>query len=97
MSTETTHTGMSTARKAGVAAAVLVGAAALIFIFQNSEEVNVEWLGLEIRAPLFLIMILSGLTAVGLRDLIGWTLRRRRTMAERRRTAAQTEVRGEDE
>ena len=75
---------MSTARKAALAAAGLLAAAVLAFVFQNSESVDVQWLGFTIRAPLFVIMILSGLAAIGLRDLVGWALRRRTKAAERR-------------
>jgi uncharacterized integral membrane protein len=90
---------MSTGRKVALIAAAIVGAAALVFILQNSEEVDVEWLGFQIRAPLFVIVILAGATAIGLRDLIGWTLRRRRSMAERRRAgrSADENMKGTEE
>ena len=84
MSIRTTNDEMSVARKAALVAAALLLAAVLVFVFQNSESVDVEWLGLTIGAPLFVIMILSGLAAVGIRDLVGWALRRRSRSAERR-------------
>ena len=86
MNGTTTRSEMSTARKAALAGAVLLAVALLVFVFQNSEPVDVKWLGFEIRAPLFVVMILSGLAAVGTRDLVGWALRRRIRAAERRRT-----------
>ena len=50
---------MSLARKFAIAGAVLLGAAVLAFIIQNSEAVTVEFLGFTMEAPLFLVMILS--------------------------------------
>jgi uncharacterized integral membrane protein len=75
---------MSLARKFAIAGAILLGAAVLAFIIQNSESVTVEFLSFTMEAPLFLVMILSGFAALGLQKLIGWSLRRRARAVERR-------------
>lgn len=75
---------MSLARKFAIAGAVLLGAAVLAFIVQNSESVTVEFLSFTMEAPLFLVMILSGFAALGLQKLIAWSLRRRARSVERR-------------
>jgi len=75
---------MSVARKFALGGATLLAGAVIVFIVQNSESVAVEWFGLTMQAPLFLVMILSGVTALGLRKLISWGLRRRTRSAERR-------------
>lgn len=75
---------ISLGRKIALGGATLLAAAVIVFVVQNSESVDVEWFGLTMQAPLFLVMILSGVTALGLRKLISWGLRRRTRTAERR-------------
>lgn len=74
---------MSLARKAALAGAGVLAVAVIIFVVQNSESVTVEWLGFTMEAPLFLIMILSGVTALGIRKLVAWGMRRRSHSAPR--------------
>ena len=75
---------MSLGRKAALGAAIVLGAAAIAFVVQNSDSVEVQWLGFTVEAPLFLVMLLSGFMALGVRDLIGWALRRQEQRRERR-------------
>jgi uncharacterized integral membrane protein len=49
-------------------AAVAVGLVALIFVIQNSQEVEVDFTFATTTTPLFLIIVFS----IGLGALIGW-------------------------
>lgn len=59
---------------------VLVGIGAfLLFIFQNTERTQVEWLAFEVSMPKYLLLLItSGITLV-VAVAAAWLLGRRRT------------------
>jgi uncharacterized integral membrane protein len=57
---------------------LLLGAALVIFIFQNTQSVGVEFLWLEFTAPLIGLLLGTALTAVFLAEIVGVVVRRRR-------------------
>jgi uncharacterized integral membrane protein len=57
---------------------LLLGAALVIFIFQNTQSVGVEFLWLEFTAPLIGLLLGTALTAVILAEIVGVVVRRRR-------------------
>lgn len=66
------------AREGGVTprrvVAIVLGVLALVFVFQNSDDVAVQLLVVEFRAPLWIVTL--ALLAIGV--LIGWLLSSRR-------------------
>jgi uncharacterized integral membrane protein len=61
---------------------VLVGLilllAVLALVVQNTQRVDVQWLWLDFRIPLIALLLVAGLTAALLTELVGWIWRRRR-------------------
>ncbi len=67
----------SNRRVVGLIIAVIVIAVAGIFIFQNTDETDVEFLFLSGRAPLYVVIVVSMILGA----LLGWiglAIRRRR-------------------
>lgn len=58
---------------------VLVGIAAfLLFIFQNTEDTEVEWLAFDVSMPKYLLLLItSGITLV-VSVIVAWLVGRRR-------------------
>ena len=57
---------------------ILLAIAIVIFIFQNTDSVPIEYLGWDFTAPLVGIVLAAGLAGVVLDELLGLLLRRRR-------------------
>jgi uncharacterized integral membrane protein len=64
---------------------LLLGAALVIFIFQNTQDVEVEWLGFDFTAPLIGLLLGTALIAVIIDQIAGVVLRRRRRRARTER------------
>jgi len=67
----------SNRRIVGLIIAIVVIAVAGIFIFQNTDDTNVEFLFLSGRAPLYVVIVISMILGA----LLGWigsAIRRRR-------------------
>ena len=64
---------------------LLLGAALVIFIFQNAQGVEVEWLGFDFTAPLIGLLLGTALIAVIVDQIAGVVLRRRRRRARTER------------
>lgn len=62
----------------GVIVALIGIAAFLLFVFQNTERTDVEWLAFDVEMPKYLLLLItSGITVVVM--VIGaWVLGRRR-------------------
>jgi uncharacterized integral membrane protein len=57
---------------------LLLGAALVILIFQNTQSVGVEFLWLEFTAPLIGLLLGTALATVILAEIVGVVVRRRR-------------------
>ncbi len=68
---------VSNRRILGLIIAALVVAIATIFIFQNTDETNVEFLFLSGRAPLYVVIVIS-MVLGSLLTLVALGLRRRK-------------------
>lgn len=64
---------------------LLLAAALVIFIFQNTQDVEVEWLGFDFTAPLIGLLLATALIAVIIDQIAGVMLRRRRRRARTER------------
>ena len=64
---------------------LLLAAALVIFIFQNTQDVEVEWLGFDFTAPLIGLLLGTALIAVIIDEIAGVVLRRRRRRARTER------------
>lgn len=64
---------------------VLVTVAIIALVFQNQDPVPLRWLWIETEVPLFVVVLVAGLVAVLLDELVGfiWRVRRRRRLAEK--------------
>ena len=74
-------TGVSVALLVGVVIAVL----AIVVTVQNTEDVNVDFLGWEVNAPLVAVILTAAVAGVLLDEILGyfWRRRRRRHLADR--------------
>ena len=61
-----------------VALGVLV-VALLAFVFQNTEDVQFNWLMIEITMPLWLALVIAAVLGAVIANLGGWLLRRRKS------------------
>jgi len=59
-----------------VALGVLV-VALLAFVFQNTDDVQFNWLMIEITMPLWLALVIAAVGGALIANLGGWLLRRR--------------------
>ncbi|MGH9184414.1 MAG: lipopolysaccharide assembly protein LapA domain-containing protein [Acidimicrobiales bacterium] len=75
------ETPVSTERR-GVPVHLVVGAvlaiAVLIFVFQNTRKVRVEWLVFEGTAQLWIVLLLTAVVGIVAAELFSFALRRRR-------------------
>jgi uncharacterized integral membrane protein len=62
----------------GLILGLLLAAALVIFIFQNTQTVEVEWLGFTFTAPLIGLLLATALIAVIVDQIAGLLFRRRR-------------------
>ena len=62
---------------AAVAAGV-VGFVLLVFIFQNTDRVEVQWLFLSLRMPLWVLIVLVLVLGATLGWIVRWLMRRRK-------------------
>jgi len=69
----------------GVVAILLFALALLVLAVQNTQEVDVDFFGLEFTVPLFAVAIGAAILAIVLDELIGlvWRRRRRTRLEER--------------
>jgi uncharacterized integral membrane protein len=74
-------TGVSVALVVGVLIAVL----AIVVAVQNTDDVNVDFLGWEVDAPLLAVILTAAVAGVLLDEILGffWRRRRRRHLADR--------------
>lgn len=74
-------TGVSVALVVGVVLAVL----AIVVAVQNTEDVNVDFLGWEVDAPLLAVILTAAVAGVLLDEILGffWRRRRRGQLADR--------------
>jgi uncharacterized integral membrane protein len=74
-------TGVSVALVVGVVIAVL----AIVVAVQNTDDVNVDFLGWEVDAPLVAVILTAAVAGVLLDETLGffWRRRRRRQLADR--------------
>ncbi len=65
-------------------AALIAAAAALVFIAQNGESVAVQWLWVDFRVSLAVIILSSALLTVAVDEALGlaWRSRRRRRLRD---------------
>lgn len=61
-----------------LALVVLVGAL-LAFVFQNTEDVQFNWLMIEITMPLWMALVITAVLGALIANLAGLMLRRRST------------------
>ena len=70
-------------RKGPVGASAVVLAllvlALLAFILQNTEDVQFNWLMIELTMPLWLALVITAVLGALIANLGGWMLRRRST------------------
>ena len=62
----------------GVLGAIVAAAALLIFILQNTEELEVTWLFFDATAPLWVVMIVTAVLSIAVTQLVLLVWRRRR-------------------
>ena len=64
---------------------LLLAAALVIFVFQNTQSVDVQWLGFDFTAPLIGLLLATALIAIVIDQIAGvlYRRRRRRTRTER--------------
>ena len=56
----------------------LVGAALALFIAQNTQEAEVNWLFLDASAPLWIVLVVTVVVSLVLAQLVGGAIRRAR-------------------
>ena len=64
-----------------VVAGMLLAAAIVVLVFQNTDSVRVEWLWLAAEAPLVVIVLVTILVTGLFTEIFGWVWRRRRRQA----------------
>jgi uncharacterized integral membrane protein len=64
---------------AGAVALVLLVLALLAFVVQNTEDVQFNWLMIELTMPLWLALVITAVLGALIANLGGWMLRRRST------------------
>ncbi|MET0150230.1 MAG: LapA family protein [Acidimicrobiales bacterium] len=64
---------------ASAVALVLLVLALLAFILQNTEDVQFNWLMIELTMPLWLALVITAVLGALIANLGGWMLRRRST------------------
>ena len=64
-----------------VVAGMLLAAAVVVLVFQNTESVRLEWLWLAVEAPLVVIVLVTILATGLFTEIFGWAWRRRRRRA----------------
>jgi uncharacterized integral membrane protein len=69
----------------GVLAAIVVTAALLIFIVQNTDQIEVTWLFFDADAPLWVVIVVTAVLSVALAQLVLLLWRRRRRRRDRDR------------
>ena len=74
----------STAFWAGAVLGVLLTIATVLLIVQNSESANLDWLGFDFRAPLWLLLFASAISGAILARLAPAIWRHARQRADRR-------------
>ena len=67
----------------GVALALLVAAALIVFVVQNDGEVPVTWWFVEVNGPLWAVIIVAAVAGAVLAEVIGWVAGRRRRRRRR--------------
>ncbi len=70
---------------AGLVGMLVLAAVLLIFIFQNTQDVKVDWLIFDATSPLWLLLLVTAIAGALLAEVAGWLLRRRRDRREGRR------------
>jgi uncharacterized integral membrane protein len=59
-------------------AGVLIGVLLVVFVFQNTDDVPIQFLWFDWSPPLWLALLANGLAAIATAELVGIALRRRR-------------------
>jgi len=62
---------------AGLIGLGLAAAALLVFVVQNTEDAQFNWLMIEITMPLWLALVIAAVLGAVIANLGGWMLRRR--------------------
>lgn len=62
----------------GVAVALLLVAALVVFVVQNGNDVPVKWWFVEVNGPLWAVIIVAALAGALLSGVAGWVAGRRR-------------------
>lgn len=75
--------GPSPRQVAWVLAAAIVGVGIGAFVVQNTERTPVDWLWWHVRAPLWLVLVVTMAAAIVLAELVAMGMRRRRARRER--------------
>lgn len=57
---------------------VLLAAAVLAFVFQNTDDTPVNWLFFEVTQPLWVVLLATGVLSIAAGELVGSAVRRRR-------------------
>jgi uncharacterized integral membrane protein len=57
---------------------VLLAAGVLAFVFQNTDDTQVKWLWMEVDAPLWIILLVTGVVALVAGELVSRAVRRLR-------------------
>jgi len=73
----------------GLAAALLLAVAIIVFAVQNTQVVELRFLIWQTTAPLVVIIAVAVVASIVFDEVLGWALRRRR----RRRMAEKEELR----
>ncbi len=58
--------------------AVVLAAAVLAFVFQNTDKVKVNWLFFDVTAPLWVVLLVTSVAAIAAGELAGMAIRRAR-------------------
>jgi uncharacterized integral membrane protein len=62
-----------------IVALVVLVVALLAFVFQNTEDVQFNWLMIELTMPLWLALVITAVLGALIANLGGWMLRHRST------------------
>ena len=69
----------------GLVGMLVLAAALVVFILQNTQDVKVDWLFFDGTLPLWLLLLVTAIAGALLAEVAGWLLRRRRDRREDRR------------